>query len=165
MATTIKQILEWPVGYKSGGFVLVVKVAKKKWNVGDQWFQRVMFADGAGDEIFGEILLNGNNGIQRNVPLRLIHAERRICDVNNKPVPALFVSQWKDDRPVMSEPDILNDFESWQAARQDEIRGKVRHGIVCAMIRSTPANGDWPEPETAQKDFIHKWVDFIMTGA
>jgi hypothetical protein len=161
MATTIKQILEWPVGQKSGGFVLVAKTAKKKWNVGEIWYQRVMFADAQGDEIFGEIILNGNVSVMRNTPLRIIICKRVVLDVNNRDVPAILVEQWKDDRPVMSEPDILDDFDKWQIARQEEIKGKIRHGLVCVARRKLEYKGPLSK---MHKEFINSDVDFIMKG-
>jgi len=47
--------------------------------------------------------------------------------------------------------------EEWLESRQMEIRGKVRHGVVCAII----STGNF---EDLNKDFINKWVDFIVTG-
>lgn len=46
----------------------------------------------------------------------------------------------------------------WVKARQMEIKGKVRHGVVCAMIQSgnkIPLN---------EKEHIDRIVDYIMTG-
>lgn len=47
----------------------------------------------------------------------------------------------------------------WQLRLKDEIRGKVRHGVVCAMIQS----GDQFGLES-DKEYVNKVVDFIMTG-
>jgi len=47
----------------------------------------------------------------------------------------------------------------WQLKLKDEIRGKVRHGVVCAMI----SNGRRFDVES-DREGINKIVDFIMTG-
>jgi putative phage-type endonuclease len=54
--------------------------------------------------------------------------------------------------------------EEWRQAQEDRVRGMCRHGIVCAMIKSTAPDADWPAPSKYTKRFINDWVDFIMTG-
>ena len=52
----------------------------------------------------------------------------------------------------------------WQLKLQDEIRGKVRHGVVCAMIQASGLREGIPTPCEGFKKDINEWVDFIMTG-
>ena len=49
----------------------------------------------------------------------------------------------------------------WQLKLQDEIRGKVRHGVSCSMLQ---ADKELLEPTPQIKAIINAWVDFIMTG-
>ncbi len=60
----------------------------------------------------------------------------------------------------------LGDAEEWYAARQEEIKGKCRDGVVCAMIEAGEIDlkDEIPIPP-AHKDRIVSIVDFIMTGA
>lgn len=50
--------------------------------------------------------------------------------------------------------------KDWVLAKQIEIRGKVRHGVVCAMIR----NEDRQTVILDNKEYVNKVVEFIMTG-
>ena len=162
--TKIKDILAMPVGQKTGGYELAITTAKKMTKVKSDWYQRVMFADG-GDEILGNIKLHGNVRLIRNTPIRIIVGVRKMADVNNKDVPCLYVDQWADASPVMSEPmDMMTDAEEWYAARQEEIRGKCRYGVVCAILGEATDVQSMPEPSLLWKKFINNWVEFIMTG-
>ena len=49
--------------------------------------------------------------------------------------------------------------EDWKKIREDEIRGKIRHGLCCAYVRTGEA-----EPCEATKKAIREWTEFIMTG-
>lgn len=158
---TIKQILEWPDGYRSGGFVLTVKTAKKITRVSDkEIYQDVMFTDGP-DEIWGKLKL-AQSGILRNTPIRIIICERRTYNVNNNRVAAIYVEEWQDARPKMTADeyeDEMNAVKTEHDAFQDKrIRGMVRHGLVCATIRKEGLRviGE------LDKTIIRSLVDFIM---
>ncbi len=159
--TTIKDILAMPLEQGTGGYELTVKVAKKAWDVAGVWYQRLMLCDGE-DEILAEVTLHGvNNRIMRNTPIRIIVARRTTRDVNNVNVPCLKIQEWADASPVMSEPmSMATDAEEWYAARQEEIRGKCRYGVVCAMIERRDSLARVME----QKFDVNDVVDFIMTG-
>jgi putative phage-type endonuclease len=45
----------------------------------------------------------------------------------------------------------------WQVKLKNEIQGKVRMHVVCAII----STGEWKDLD---KEFINKWVNFIVTG-
>lgn len=159
--TTIKNILEWPVGYKSGGFVFTVKTAKKRWENNDgTWYQRLMLSDGK-DEILAEVITDGNIPIRRNTKIRVIVCERIEIDINNKPAPALFIPEWRDDAPTISEPDEL---DSWLIARKEEIKGKCRYGIVCALIKRIQPGTPNLKLTKKHKEEIEELVEYIMSG-
>ena len=169
MAIKVKDILEWPLNYTSGGFELTVKTAKKSWMVSgttpdkDTWYQHAMLTDGH-DEILASIELKGNVRILRNTRIRVIYAWRDEFDVNNKTVPGLAIDQWENADPIMSEPDLMTEAEEWYAARQKEIAGKCRYGIACAMITASVNEDNWPEVNEITKPIIDRWVEYIMTG-
>lgn len=52
----------------------------------------------------------------------------------------------------------------WLQAKQMEIQGKVRHGVVCAMIQASGLREGMPSCVDGFKKDVNDWVDFIMTG-
>ena len=162
--TKIKDILALPVGQGTGGYELTIKTAKKAWEVKGVSYQRVMLTDGP-DEMLAELTLRGNNRMQPRTIIHITVGHRGELDVNNKPTPALLIAEWADASPVMSEPmDMMTDAEEWYAARQEEIRGKCRYGVVCAILGEATDVQSMPEPSLLWKKFINNWVEFIMTG-
>ena len=52
--------------------------------------------------------------------------------------------------------------EDWHLMRQDEIKGKIRHGLVCSLIQAKEIA---LEPIAQKsKELIKDMVDLIMTG-
>ncbi len=55
--------------------------------------------------------------------------------------------------------------EDWKQLRQDEIKGKIRHGLACSFIRGyAQKHGTVPLPDTDRKMNILKWQEFILVG-
>ena len=52
----------------------------------------------------------------------------------------------------------------WQIKLKDEIRGKVRHGVVCAILQASGLREGIPTACEGFKKDINEWVDFILTG-
>jgi len=52
----------------------------------------------------------------------------------------------------------------WQVKLQNEIRGKIRHGLSCAYMSGTPIDMLPANPTDELKRTINLWVDFIVTG-
>lgn len=188
--TTIKQILEWPVGRKGGGFVLTVKIAKKFWEIPQAdgaivghhddrriLVQQAILTDGTGDLLAELLLCSPEHGNHRSVSVgsmvRVI-----VCEVQQaydakgkdpKPGKKLYIEQYEDfvmkhvgrgEQPWGPNDDALE----WDEYRKNEIRGKVRHGVVCAVIRASELREGMPEPTDSFKKDINAWVDFIMSG-
>jgi len=163
--TKVKDILAMPIGQGTGGYELTIKTAKKAWEVGGIWYHYVMLTDGE-SEILGCVQLVGNVRLLRNTPIHITVGERAEYDVNNKMTPALFIGQWADASPVMSEPGELDPWgktpEEWKTENDGIIRGKCRFGVVCAIRRK---HGVQEGPLSAEdKRIINMDVDFIMTG-
>jgi hypothetical protein len=156
--TTIKNIVDMPPGTKTGGYEFTVKTAKKKWEVKGEWFQQLTLTDGRFD-ILAELQLNGNVGIQRNTPIRVIVAERDTRNVNNRDVPCLHIYEWADARPKMTEPE--DDYANWQVKREEHEQKIWR----CAMLKVFRRVTGYDEPlsQTDQR-LIARDVDFIRTG-
>lgn len=191
MATTIKQILEWPVGYKSGGFVLTVKTVKKHWEVPQEdgclvghkdddriLVKQAVLTDGTGDLLADIKICSPEHG--NHLHLAVGHLIRVItCEVQTAydgkgkdPTPnkKLYIDQYEDyvkqpvgrgEQPWGSEDDNAL---AWAEARKEEIKGKIRHGLACAYMRTTPPDTLPGNPVDDVKKTINLWVDFIMTG-
>jgi len=175
---TIKQLLEMPIDKeksKCGGFQLTVKTARKTRKVDGKTVQQVVLSDSSG-EIPGDIFMH--NPKQRSYLPRTTIINVVVCWLQpGEAGPKLYVDQWflpKGDgggNPVYRNGirgygDLPPDFE------EDEfiVRGKVRHGVVCAGIRKgyfnlDPKTTDEKFCTNAQKKLIEQAVDVIMTGA
>ena len=162
--TRIKSILAMPLGQGTGGYELTVKTVKKYTPVKTEHYQEVILTDGS-DEILANLKLPRRITIFRNMLIRVIVGRRTETDKSNRMVPSLYVEEWANASPVMSEPDMSTEAEEWYAARQKGIEGKCRYGIVCAMISGQSADlQHMPEATELWKNFVNEWVEYIMTG-
>jgi len=104
-------------------------------------------------------------------PFWCIHVERDEAYINKL---AAAVSVFIDEMVKMQletvdvDPQLLVDVtagsneDDWLLKKQMEIRGKVRHGVVCALIQGGMCS--IYDAIDEHKPVINKWVDFIMTG-
>ena len=162
---TIKQLLDMPIDEeksKCGGFQLTVKTARKTRKVDGRTVQQVVLSDTTG-EIPGDIFMPNSKQcsyLPRATVINVVVCWLQPGENGTK----LYVDQWfmpkgdSEGYPVYRNGirgygDLPPDFA------EDEfiVRGKVRHGVVCAIL----STGNF---EDLDKDFINKWVDFIMTG-
>ncbi len=184
---TITQLLEMPIGQKTGGFLLTVKTAKKFWEVPNEQGQKVghkgqgrilhqqaILADETGEIIADIKILSPEHGnlcdaIKVGAIIRVIVCEIQIAYSKKGDTPEpnkkLFIDQFsvyiKEEagRESVWGPEGAEAL-AWQEAREEEVRGKVRHGVVCAMIQ----NDDRQTVILDNKKFVNDIVDFIMTG-
>jgi len=189
MATTVKQIKEWPIGYKSGGFFLTVKQVKKFWEVpqpdgklvGHKGEGRILVSQAILTDLTGDLLADlkiaspehGNHN-----PLKVGQAIRVIvCEVQQaypqkgQDPPQgkkLYIDQYEDyiKQELGTESAWGPDDEAfaWAEARKEEVKGKVRHGIVCSLIKAKEIALDEIPIPPAHKQRINEIVDFIITG-
>lgn len=158
MATTIKQLLSMPIGQKTGGYELSIKTFKKTWQVDGIWWSQCIFMDGT-----GEIPADVKVGTQYN-PLRgqvgeRIHitvAEIQEAEYLGKDRKKLVVDQFTIPTKTIDEYDQAT--EDWHQLHEEEVKGKIRHGIVCALLSSRSMEAMPP------KSKIIEWQDFVMTG-
>jgi hypothetical protein len=160
--TTVKQILEWPLEYKSGGFTLHIVTAKKRKKAGDKWIQRATLSDGQ-NEMLGSFILKGNNPLPSNSPVQIKRCRRVELDVNNRPVQAIAVTEW--ELPKMTADEWENEqsdiAEEWKKDQDQRIRGMCRHGGV---LKYREING-YSEPlDEGIKELINRDVEFVITG-
>jgi hypothetical protein len=145
---TIKQLLDMPIGDKVGGFMLVVKHAKKMSPQGSGWSQEVTLTDSTGD-MLADVWRDKYTKLVRNEELWITVCEVQSADtVTGK---KLLVHE--GHVVTASEPPINNQYAqkppNWDAIS----RGKVKHGLTCAYIQAnTPIN----------KELIEELADWIV---
>jgi hypothetical protein len=160
--TTVKQILEWPLEYKSGGFTLHIVTAKKRKKAGDKWIQRATLSDGQ-NEMLGSFILKGNNPLPSNSPVQIKRCRRVELDVNNRPVQAIAVTEW--ELPKMTADEWENEqsdiAEEWKKDQDQRKREIIRCAMLKVYRRGEGYQGALDEPS---KELINRDVDFVITG-
>lgn len=158
----INQLLMQKTGQKIGGFTLSIKTYKKNWQSGKFWWQQVICMDET-----GEIPVDVKTGLVYN-PIRgraqAIHitvAEVQEAEYLGKDRKKLVVDQFTIPTITFDEGQEL-EAENWARLKEEEIRGKVRHGVVCSLIRAKEIA---LEPITdSSKKLIEDIVNYISTG-
>lgn len=179
--TTIKNILEWPVGYKSGGFNLVVKTPKKTiTDAQGQMFHNVCLFDDTG-EILADVKLIKNpipegwegkaghyNPLIKRQVINIIVCEIQLSESDTHLKigthgKKLLVHEYKITNPEFSDEDYKYSSEMWEWDENQKrvIRGKCRYGISCAFIRNS---NERLKLHPGLKKIINEWVDYIMSG-
>jgi len=174
---TIKQLLEMTIGQKTGGFLLTIKMAKKFWEVthlgekaeGRIFHQNAIVTDETGEEMIATVKISspehGNHDtLKVGQIIRII-----VCEIQNaydqkgdEPIPnkKLFIEQYNDFIEIERGQEMAWGPEgaealAWSQARRIEVKGKCRHGVVCAIL----STGKDPD-----KEYVNKLVEFIVTG-
>ena len=157
---TIKQLLEMPIGQKTGGFELTVKKYPSKMvEVGKKKIQPVMFIDETG-EMLGDVLNAKFGAIHKGYS---VHITVGIIQ-NGEKGKKLYVEQWW--LPTMS----MAEYEAKQYDFKQEIqygeplhivKSKVKMHVVCALLNREKAP---TANDSKMEEYINAWVDFIVTG-
>ena len=150
MSIMIKDLKEMAAGTQVSGFPLLIKTARTPFTDTDaSVWQEVVFMDGTG-EIVGHILLADN------VPQKKGHhtgaagyqpwqSKQRLCvmqgeiqdtDIRKKEGTKIVITDCFD----LAVPLTYGQYEDmqaedWKKLREDEIKGKIRHGLCCSITR------------------------------
>ncbi len=156
---TIKQLLEMPIGKKTGGgFVLTIKHTHKPREVNDGWLFEETMTDETGD-IIADFFVEKYNPFVRGQEVKII-----VCEIQSSSKgigKKLYVDQWEkitctaDELPE-NEDRIYRPQQTgpnWDAIS----RGKVKHGLVCAILSTGTDVG----PKWRKK--IAKLADWVMS--
>lgn len=158
----VKDLKALAAGTEVKGFPLLIKTARKTFKdaVENVW-QEVVFMDASG-EMLGHIAMEGNTPWQSKTNLCIMEATIQDTDERRKETMKLVVTDCFDAAtPITFDQDQDLSAEDWRLNHENEIKGKIRHGIVCSMIRA----GDRPSAKDPKVEkYINAWVDFIMTG-
>jgi hypothetical protein len=163
--TTIKQLLEMPIGQKTGGYDLSIKTFKKNWQVDTIWWSQVIFMDGTG-EIPADVKIGTKYNPLRGRVAERIHiivAEVQEAEYLGKDRKKLVVDQFSIPSITVDEYDQAT--EDWNHFNEEQIKGKIRHGLSCSYIEGCAyRTGCMAEPTSEATENILKWQDFIVTG-
>jgi len=180
MSLMIKDLKSMAAGTEVRGFPLLIKIARQPFRDTDEnvW-QEVVFMDSSG-EITGHILLatnspepkghhTGTAGYepwQSKQRLCVMDGEIQDTDIRKKEGVKIVITECFD-LAVNLTFDQRQELqaEDWKKLREDDIRGKIRHGLSCSFVRGyAEKHGTMPKPDIDRKMNILEWQDFIMTG-
>lgn len=165
----IKDLKKMVAGTEVKGLPLMIKTARNTFRDAEgTTFQEVVFMDATG-EMTGHILLEASDsdshGQQKASKFSVWKSKTNLCimdgvlqdtDERKKEGVKLVVFECFDAAtPLTYEQGQDLQAEEWRQLREDEIKGKIRHGLVCA---------DKSAGVTPLKADILMWTDFIMTG-
>ncbi len=152
---TIEQLLNGAVGEKTGGgFVMSIKTFKKTWETEEGWFQQIILMDKTG-EMPADVFLGKKYDTLRGKgnQIKIIVCEIQEAEYLGKDRKKLYIDQYATLTQTVSEYEArINEAE---LARDIQVKGMVRHGLVCSFIR---ASKEINKPE------IENLVEYIVTG-
>ena len=158
----VEQILLQPIGQRFNAGTLTIKTCKKTWEIDKVWYHQVVFMDNTG-EIPADIKIGKYLPLKRGQDVSVIIGTVRDAEYLGKPRKILFVDQYS--LPTMTVDDYNEQEEDWSRMREDEIKGKIRHGLSCAFVQGyAQREADVPVATESNKKYILKWQEFIMTG-
>lgn len=166
MTVNIAELKKLAEGTEVAGLPLLIKTARKTFADTDNLFwQEVVFMDATG-EIIGHVLMDSEAAhFQSKTRLCIMKATIQPTDAGHRGKEAnkLVVTECFDMAVKLSYDQVQGlDEIDWEAKREAEIRGKIRHGIVCACIQGQVFTPGEFEPD--EKLLINALVEFIMTG-
>lgn len=175
----IKDLKNAAEGTEVKGFPLLIKTARKPFKDAEGTaFQEVVFMDSSG-EMTGHILLEytGEEPQGHHAGSSAFHlwtSKTNLCimdgviqstDERKKESVKLVVYNCFDAAtPLTFDQQQDLQAEDWKQMRQDEIKGKIRHGIVCSMIKRSHSGPITLKFTDEQKEEIAALVNFVMTG-
>ena len=176
MNLMIKDLKSMAAGTEIKGLPLFIRTARGTFRDADgTLFQEVRFMDKTG-EITGHILqeepdvseyqshkTTGSVGFWRSKQtLCIMHGVLQDTDERKKEGVKIVVYECFDTTVQLSyEQGQELDAEDWKKLREDEIKGKIRHGLVCVARRELGFKGPLSQ---MHKEVIKSDVDFIRTG-
>lgn len=170
MSLMIKDLKSAAAGTKVKGFPLLIKTARKTFRDADEvTWQEVVFMDASG-EMTGHIQLE-NVGVRwkSKTNICIMNGVLQDTDERKKEGTKLVVYECFDAAtPLSFDQQQELQAEDWKRLREDEIKGKIRHGLVCAMTRNLETESGLRrnilQLTDENKDYIAELVKFIMTG-
>jgi len=177
--TTLEELKSMAHGTEIIGLPLLIKTARKCILMGDnQYWQEVVFMDCSG-EMTGYILYSMpdepsdfNKRRATASPLGhwktddrivVIRAEIQDCDERKKEASKLMVFEACSTVPSLTfDQSQTLSAKEWEGVRKEEVKGKIRHWIVCSAIQSNQVQLMQPAHNIQLQASINQWVNFIV---
>ncbi len=164
----IKELKKTAAGTEIKGLPLMIKTARNTFRDAEgTTFQEVVFMDSSG-EMTGHILLEAvddNSGRQNVSSFKTWKSKTNLCimdgvlqdtDERKKEGVKLVVYECFDAAtPLTYDQNQDLQAEEWRQIREDEIRGKIRHGLCCATLSAG---------NKVDKEYVLDLQEFIMSG-
>ena len=176
----IADLKKMAAGTEVKGLPLMIKTARKTFTDAEgTTLQEVVFMDVSG-EMIGNIVLvasdrDRSNDYHKAGEFTPWKSKTNLCimdgilqdtDERKKEGVKLVVFECFDAAtPLSYEQGQDMQAEDWRRIREDEIRGKIRHGMSCSFIQGfARREGDVPAVSESYTKYILAWTEFIMTG-
>ena len=157
--TTIEQLRKMPVGQRiGGGFVLTVKMTKKSVQLPNKkYVHTVVLCDETGEMVADFLGLGSYLPLKKGQQVKIIVAEIQelVLKPGNDGI-KLYVDQYQTLTQTLDEYDA--EIASYKNQWEIEVRGKIRHGLVCSYIQ---AGVSIDKPTKAK---INELVEYIFNG-
>jgi hypothetical protein len=146
----IKEVLEMPIGQKFGGFDVVIKTCKKKWELKGVWTQQAILFDNTGD-ILADVNIGKNIPLNRGSVLHITVGEvqQGVIEVGDNSIKKIYIDQFVLPATIGEPAEAM---EFFYDANQ-VVRSKVKCWLVSAVLQ---AGGE------VDKDKIDELVDYVM---
>jgi len=162
----IKDLKNAAAGTAVRGLALMIKTARKPFVDTDGCtYQEVVFMDASG-EMTGHICIDNEAARWKSkINLCIMNGELQYTDERGKESNKLVVFECFDAATPLGYDQIQDlQAEDWRKLQQDQIEGKIRHGIICALISPLTPDMGVVVLTDADKTRINKLVDFIIKG-
>ena len=161
MAITIEQLKSMPNNYKTGGFLMAIKTAKKMWQVKDIWYQQILLMDETGEILADVKLGKGYTPLSGYKQIKII-----VCIIQEsfpdgkkkKSEKKLLIDQF--DLPTqIGEPETAINFVNGEPEKV--VRGKIKCWLAASMLQSRSVEAALQE---IQKPEMKEIIDSIIEG-
>ena len=140
-----------PIGQGTGGYTLTIKTRKKKWQVGEIWWQQIILMDETG-EIPADVKLGVYKPLDGKIEIHIIVAEVQEAEYLGKDRKKLLVDQFSIPTQTVDE------FQSKQDEIDREVKLVVESKVRCWLVSASIQGKD------LTKDKILEWQEFVLTG-
>ena len=152
MATTIKQLLNMPIGERWGGETFSIKTAKKKLPVKDVWWQNVVLLDSAGSEMPADVKIGKNIPLIAGSEIKIIVAKVENAEYLGKDRKKLVVDQFSIPTQTADE------YQSKQDELDKEVKLIVESKVRCWLVSASL------QGRNLSREEILEWQEFVITG-
>ncbi len=159
---TIDQLLKMPVGERiGGGFILTIKTTKKSVQLPNKkYIHTVVLFDKTG-EMVADFLSGTYNPLIKGEQVKIVVAEIQALVLKDGANGIkLYVSQF--ERLSQTVDEYEREQNEYKLEWDKQTRGKIRHGLVCSLIKSGVLLPDILD--VGYKPLIEKLVEYVFTG-